>query len=78
VAATDASAVPSTHRPGPHARRPATHEYVIKRRGEGRTTKEIMRSLKPYVGRQRTVGSTLVVRWYTMTSEHRITMQRQL
>ncbi len=31
---------------------PQTRAYVERRRGEGRTTKEIMRSLKRYVTRQ--------------------------
>jgi transposase len=31
---------------------PATRAYVAKRRAQGRTTKEIMRSLKRYVARQ--------------------------
>ncbi|WP_327119126.1 hypothetical protein OHB12_12515 [Nocardia sp. NBC_01730] len=31
---------------------PATRAYVARRRAEGRTTKEIMRSLKRYITRQ--------------------------
>ncbi len=31
---------------------PATRAYVARRRAEGRTTKEIMRSLKRYISRQ--------------------------
>jgi transposase len=31
---------------------PATHAYVARRRAEGRTTKEIMRSLKRHITRQ--------------------------
>jgi transposase len=30
---------------------PATRAYVVRRRAEGRTTKEIMRSLKRYITR---------------------------